>query len=60
MNTVVRWYSCNALYMKWNLLGGAALYGLPLSIILKGLSILAAPTVCDDVVHMKGFDQLGV
>jgi len=42
------------------LLGGAAtLYGLPLSIISKGLSMLAAPTGWGDVVNMKGFDQLG-
>jgi hypothetical protein len=42
------------------LLGGAAaLAGVPLYIILKGLSILAAPTGCGDVVNMKGFDQLG-
>jgi hypothetical protein len=39
--------------------GRAALYGLPLFIILKGLSILAAPAVCDGIVNMKGFDQLG-
>jgi hypothetical protein len=32
--------------------------GVPLPIILKGLSILAAPTGCGDVVNMKGFDQL--
>jgi hypothetical protein len=43
------------------LLGGvaAALTNLPLSIILKGLSVLAAPTVCDGIVNMKAFDQLG-
>jgi phosphopantetheine adenylyltransferase len=39
--------------------GGAALFGLPLPIILKGLSILAAPTGCGDVVNMNGFSQLG-
>jgi hypothetical protein len=39
--------------------GGAALAGVPLSIILKGLSImLAAPTGCDGIVNMKAFDQL--
>jgi Big-like domain-containing protein len=39
--------------------GGAAVVGVPLPIILKGLSILAAPTGCGDVVNMKGFEQLG-
>ena len=39
--------------------GGAALVGVPLSIILKGLSMLAAPTGCGDVVNMQGFNQLG-
>jgi len=39
--------------------GGAALYGVPLSIVLKGLSMLAAPTGCDGIVNMKAFDQLG-
>jgi hypothetical protein len=39
--------------------GGAAIAGVPLSIILKGLSILAAPTGCGDVVNMQGFNQLG-
>jgi hypothetical protein len=39
--------------------GGAALFGLPLSVILKGLSMLAAPTGCDGIVNMKAFDQLG-
>jgi hypothetical protein len=39
--------------------GGAALVGVPLSIILKGLSVLAAPTGCDDVVNTQGFNQLG-
>lgn len=39
--------------------GGAAALGLPLSAILKGLSILAAPTGCGDVINMNGFDQLG-
>jgi hypothetical protein len=38
---------------------GAALIGVPLSIILKGLSMLAAPTGCDGIVNMKAFDQLG-
>jgi hypothetical protein len=32
---------------------------LPLPIILKGLSMLAAPTGCDGIVDMKAFDQLG-
>ena len=43
------------------LLGGraVALTHLPLSIILKGLSMLAAPTGCDGIVDMKAFDQLG-
>ena len=43
------------------LLGGGAtvLTHLPLSIILKGLSMLAAPTGCDGIVDMKAFDQLG-
>jgi hypothetical protein len=39
--------------------GGAALLGLPLPLILKGLSMLAAPTGCDGIVNMKAFDQLG-
>jgi hypothetical protein len=41
-------------------LGGhaAALTHLPLSIILKELSMLAAPTACDGIVDMKAFDQL--
>jgi hypothetical protein len=39
--------------------GGAALFGLPLPIILKGLSILVAPTGCGNVVNMNGFSQLG-
>jgi hypothetical protein len=33
--------------------GGAALFGLPLCVILKGLSMLAAPTGCDGIVNMK-------
>jgi Bacterial Ig domain len=39
--------------------GAAALTNLPLPIILKGLSMLAAPTGCDGIVNMKAFDQLG-
>ena len=38
--------------------GAAALTHLPLPII-KGLSMLAAPTGCDGIVNMKAFDQLG-
>ena len=39
--------------------GAAALTSLPLSLILNGLSMLAAPTGCDGIVNMKAFDQLG-
>jgi len=39
--------------------GGATLLGLPLPLVLKGLSMLAAPTGCDGIVDMKAFDQLG-
>jgi hypothetical protein len=39
--------------------GAVALTHLPLSLILKGLSMLAAPTGCDGIVSMSAFDQLG-
>jgi hypothetical protein len=39
--------------------GGAATLGVPLSIVLKGLSILASPRGCDGLVNMSGFNQLG-
>jgi hypothetical protein len=39
--------------------GGASLLGLPLPIVLKGLSILAPPTGCDGIVDMSGFNQIG-
>jgi hypothetical protein len=38
--------------------GGASLLGLPLPLVLKGLSILAAPTGCDGIVDMSAFNQL--
>jgi hypothetical protein len=38
--------------------GGAALLGIPLPIVLKGLSILAAPTGCGGIVDMSGFNSL--
>ena len=38
---------------------GASLVGVPLPWVLKGLSILAAPTGCGDVVQMSGFKLLG-
>jgi hypothetical protein len=37
----------------------ASLLGLPLPLVLKGLSILAAPTGCDGIVDMSGFNLLG-
>ncbi|MFZ0512357.1 MAG: hypothetical protein WAM14_12180 [Candidatus Nitrosopolaris sp.] len=37
---------------------GASLLGLPLPLVLKGLSILSAPTGCDGIVDMKGFNLL--
>ena len=39
--------------------GAVALTHLPLFLILKGLTMLAAPTGCDGIVNMKAFDQLG-
>jgi hypothetical protein len=39
--------------------GGAATLGVPLSIVLKGLSILASPTGCDGVVNMSVINKLG-
>jgi hypothetical protein len=38
---------------------GASLLGLPLPLVLKGLSILAPPTGCDGIVDMNGFNLLG-
>jgi hypothetical protein len=37
---------------------GASLFGVPLPLVLKGLSILAAPTGCGEVVQMSGFSLL--
>jgi hypothetical protein len=39
--------------------GGASLLGIPLPIVLRGLSILAAPTGCDGIVDMSAFNSLG-
>jgi hypothetical protein len=39
--------------------GGATLLGLPLPLVLKGLSILSAPTGCDGIVDMSAFNSLG-
>jgi len=33
--------------------------GVPLSVVLNGLSMLAPPTGCDGMVNMGGFSQLG-
>jgi hypothetical protein len=33
--------------------------GVPLSVVLNGLSMLAPPTGCDGIVNMNGFSQLG-
>ena len=33
--------------------------GVPLSVVLNGLSMLAPPTGCDGMVNMSGFRQLG-
>ena len=38
---------------------GASLLGLPLPIVLKGLSLLSAPTGCEGIVDMSGFNLLG-
>jgi hypothetical protein len=38
---------------------GASLIGVPLPWVLKGLSMLAAPTGCGEVVQMSGFGLLG-
>src|SRR5262249_14786301 len=38
---------------------GASLIGAPTPLVLKGLSLLAAPTGCGDVVEMSGFKLLG-
>jgi hypothetical protein len=39
--------------------GGATLRGLPVPLVLKGLSILSAPTGCDGIVDMSAFNLLG-
>ncbi len=33
--------------------------GVPLSVVLNGLSMLAPPAGCDGIVNMSGFSQLG-
>ena len=38
--------------------GGATLLGVPLHVVLAGLSILAAPTSCGGIVDMSGFNRL--
>jgi hypothetical protein len=38
---------------------GASLLGVPLPLVLKGLSVLAAPSGCGGVVEMSGFNVLG-
>jgi hypothetical protein len=40
--------------------GGATLLGLPLPLVLKGLSILSAPTGCDGIVDMSAFNLLNI
>jgi hypothetical protein len=43
------------------LLGGDASswIGVPLSVVLNGLSMLAPPAGCDGIINMSGFSQLG-
>ena len=40
--------------------GGASLIGVPLPLVLKGLSILSAPTGCDGIVDMSAFNLLNI
>ncbi len=39
---------------------GASLLGLPLPLVLKGLSLLSAPTGCEGIVDMSAFNLLNI